>query len=183
MHGEDACPARGPADHVAGTLPVRRIVSGGQTGPDRAALDAALALGMPCGGWCPRDRQAEDGPIDRRYGLTETDSADPAVRTRRNVADAGGTLIIAPPGPLSGGTALTAREAEALGRPCLVVDPAAPDAPQAVARWLRRHRIAVLNVAGPRQSEAPGLYRPALRLLMAVLSADPRPPAADRCRR
>ena len=70
------------------------IVSGGQTGVDRAALDAALALGMRCGGWCPAGRWAEDGPIDPRYPLRETPSGDPAQRTEWNVRDSDATLIL-----------------------------------------------------------------------------------------
>ncbi len=73
-----------------------KIISGGQTGVDRAALDVAMELGIPCGGWCPLDRWSEGGPIDDRYPLTETESSDPAVRTESNVRDAQGTLIIAP---------------------------------------------------------------------------------------
>ena len=73
---------------------LRRIVSGGQTGVDRAALDVGLAWGLPIGGWCPRGRTAEDGPIPARYPLRETESAKYDVRTRRNVRDSDGTLIL-----------------------------------------------------------------------------------------
>src|SRR5690606_30676655 len=107
-----------------------RVVSGGQTGVDRAALDAALRLGLPCGGWCPAGRWAEDGPIPERYPLRETESADPAERTARNVRDSDATLILSPR-PLRGGTAGTREVAERLGRPFHVADPFA-DAPEAV---------------------------------------------------
>ena len=73
---------------------VRQIISGGQTGVDRAALDVALDAGLPCGGWCPRGRRAEDGPIVAQYPLMETDSPDYQMRTRRNVEDADATLIL-----------------------------------------------------------------------------------------
>ncbi|MEZ6054758.1 MAG: putative molybdenum carrier protein, partial [Planctomycetaceae bacterium] len=82
------------------------IVSGGQTGVDRAALDVGLDLDLPCGGWCPRGRKAEDGPIDERYPLKETESAKYDVRTRRNVRDSDGTLVLTVGDPI-GGTALT----------------------------------------------------------------------------
>jgi predicted Rossmann fold nucleotide-binding protein DprA/Smf involved in DNA uptake len=95
---------------------VRKIVSGGQTGVDRAALDIALALGIPCGGWCPRGRGAEDGVIPARYPLQETCSHDYAERTRRNVIDSDGTLILAI-GALHGGTLLTAQLAEKAASP------------------------------------------------------------------
>ena len=73
---------------------VQKIISGGQTGVDRAALDLALEFGIPCGGWCPRGRRAEDGPINTRYPLTETSSTDYGVKTKRNVKESDGTLIL-----------------------------------------------------------------------------------------
>jgi len=148
---------------------VFRLISGGQTGVDRAALDAALALGISCGGWCPRGRRAEDGPIDARYPLQETPSADYAQRTEWNVRDSDGTLVLTRGEP-RGGTALTLDFARSLGRPTLVLDLArAPDA-DAVRDWLQRERIRVLNVAGPRESVAPGIHEDALGLLRASLA-------------
>ena len=143
----------------------KRIISGGQTGVDRAALDVALALGIPCGGWCPRGRRAEDGPIDPRYPLRETRGSDPGERTRRNVAEADATLILAPQ-PLCGGTAVTRDWAESLPKILLVIDPNASNAAlAAVAGWLAEHRPQVLNIAGPRESESPGIYRASTTLL------------------
>ena len=133
-----------------------KIISGGQTGVDRAALEAAIALGIPHGGWCPRGRTAEDGPIPSRYELQETDSPDYAVRTERNVLDADATLIVYR-GRLSGGTELTAQLAERHGRACMVVDLHDPTEPEAVRRWLDANRVEVLNVAGPRESQSPGI--------------------------
>ncbi len=153
-----------------------RILSGGQTGVDRAALDAALAARLACGGWCPRDRWAEDGPIAAHYPLVETDSTDPAERTRRNVRDADATLVLAR-GPLWGGTALARAHAEALGRPVLVVDPTRPEALDAIREWLARHPLRALNVAGPRESEAPGSYARARRLLGQLFR--PLPPGDE----
>ena len=146
-----------------------RIVSGGQAGVDRAALDVARRLGLPAGGWCPAGRWAEDGPISAVYALRETASADPSVRTRRNVRDADATLVVAP-GPPSGGTALTVAAAGALGRPHLVVRPT-PETVDAAVAWIER---AVptggrLNVAGPRESEAPGVGAASAAWLAEVL--------------
>lgn len=152
-----------------------QIVSGGQTGVDRGALDAALAAGAPCGGWCPRGRRAEDGPIPARYPLLETDAADYAVRTRANVADSDATLVIAFGAP-SGGTALTVEYCRALGRPWLQVD-AEREAPATAAarvcRFLAGNGVRTLNVAGPRASGEPRASDYARRVVAAVLAADP----------
>lgn len=151
-----------------------RIVSGGQTGVDRAALDAALAAGIGCGGWCPRGRRAEDGPIAARYPLQETASARYAARTRANVRDSDATLIIVRGmDGFARGTRLTGREADRLGRPLMAVDLAAPEprdeTAARIAAWLAEHQIAVLNVAGPRQSGSPGIYAAARALLASVI--------------
>jgi hypothetical protein len=153
---------------------LRKIVSGGQTGVDRAALDAALAAGLACGGWCPRGRRAEDGPLDSRYPLRETPERDYAQRTTWNVRDADATLILARP-PLRGGSALTRRSARRLGRPVLVVDPEAPDALARVRAWIGDAGIGTLNVAGPRESQQPGIYAAARSLLDALLRPTPPP--------
>ncbi len=152
---------------------LEQIISGGQTGVDQAALDVALELGIPCGGWCPRGRWSEAGPIDEHYPLTESPSADPAERTERNVRDADATLIIARGGgeALTGGTALTRKLAEEQGQPMLAVDPTAPGAPEAVTRWIEQHAIRSLNVAGPRASIQPGIGDLAAALLREVVSA------------
>jgi hypothetical protein len=133
-----------------------KIISGGQTGVDRAALDAAIALNIEHGGWCPLDRLAEDGRIPDRYRLVETDSPDYLIRTERNVIDSDATLILCR-GQLSGGTLLTLRFAEQHGKPCLVVDLDRPLPPVEVRKWLGEHGVAALNVAGPRESQSPGL--------------------------
>lgn len=145
-----------------------KIVSGGQTGVDRAALDAAIELGLPHGGWCPRGRLAEDGPIPARYDLRETDSAAYHVRTEQNVIDADATLVLTFGEPL-GGTALTIRLARLHGRPHFVVDLAREESPRAVRAWLRENGIRVLNVAGPRESQQPGIGRQAAEFLRSVL--------------
>lgn len=134
-----------------------RIVSGGQTGVDRGALDAALALGFACGGWCPAGRRAEDGTIDTRYPLVEL-AGGYAARTRRNVADSDGTVIIHF-GPLEGGTRLTRDICKEHAKPCLEIDgELSPPEPAAsrIAAFVRQRQIRVLNVAGPRASKVPG---------------------------
>jgi hypothetical protein len=144
-----------------------RIISGGQTGVDRGALDAAIAAGVEHGGWCPRGRLAEDGPIADRYRLTETDAPEYSVRTERNVIDADATLILCR-GPLSGGTELTLQLAQRHGRPCLVIDLDCAPTVETVRKWLRAHAVEVLNVAGPRESLNPGIQAAAQRFLYEV---------------
>jgi hypothetical protein len=138
----------------------RRIVSGGQTGVDRAALDVAIALGIPYGGWCPRGRRAEDGVIPACYAMQEHASADYDARTEANVADSDGTLVLYR-GVLEGGTKLTCELAARHRKPLLVVDLATSPDPAAARRWIDAERIAVLNVAGPRESGRPGIGREA----------------------
>ncbi len=150
-----------------------RIIAGGQTGVDRGALEAAIALGIPHGGWCPRGRLAEDGTIPQRYALHETDSPQYAVRTERNVVDSDVTLIFSR-GPTSGGTELTRILALQYARPCLVVDLTEPIDWQALQRWLHELRPNVLNVAGPRESQAPGIEHQVRSVLIRLFSgADP----------
>jgi hypothetical protein len=151
-----------------------RIVSGGQTGVDRAALDAALERDLPIGGWCPLGRRAEDGRIPEHYPLRECPSADYEQRTEWNVRDSDGTLVLAS-GPPVGGTALTLRLAGSLGRPCLMLDLGGNPRPREARRWLRAHGIRLLNVAGPRESEAPGVYRRARNFLEALLGPPEEP--------
>ena len=148
------------------------IVSGGQTGADRAAWDAALEAGLPMGGWVPLGRLAEDGPIPDRYpNLREAPSADPAVRTELNVRDSDATLLLTH-GPLRGGSALTLALCERLGRPVLHLDLArlAVDAACTQARdWLSQTEPRVLNVAGPRQSEDAEIFAATSGLLRSLL--------------
>jgi hypothetical protein len=146
-----------------------KIVSGGQTGVDRAALDVALELGVPCGGWCPQGRRAEDGRIDDRYPLNETPWDGYPQRTEWNVRDSDGTLVLHR-GRARGGTALTLRLARRYGRPALAVDLATAPAAGVVRQWIAREGIARLNVAGPRESEHPGIGAQAARFLRDVLA-------------
>jgi Circularly permutated YpsA SLOG family len=154
-----------------------RIVSGGQTGVDRAALDVALALGIAYGGWCPRGGWAEDlrlppGLLARYPLLRETPASEPTQRTRWNVRDSDATLILvagAPPAPASG-TALTLAAAEERGRPVAVVDLDTTGARERAGALLAGVPSAgTLNVAGPRESGAPGIYAQTRELLAELL--------------
>lgn len=136
-----------------------KIVSGGQSGVDRAALDWAIRRGFPHGGWCPRGRRAEDGTIDDRYGLRETESAGYRQRTRQNVIDSDGTLILNM-GELSDGSLTTLQFAERFDKPYLVIQlEAGSEGITRTWEWLGAKRITTLNVAGPRESKRPGIYQ------------------------
>lgn len=146
------------------------IISGGQTGADRAALDFAIAHDIPHGGWCPRGRRAEDGVLDARYRLRETESKNYRARTRRNVADSDATLILTL-GELSDGSLVTREFAERGNKPVCVAALDAVDLSAEVARvcgWLAANAVTVLNVAGPRESKRPDVYRRALGFLEAL---------------
>jgi hypothetical protein len=147
---------------------IEKIISGGQSGVDRAALDVALELGLKCGGWCPKGRRAEDGPIPARYPLKETDSDQYPPRTTMNVQQADGTLIVTRGKP-DRGTGLNLQLAERYEKPFFVVDLDKPLKPTAIRTWLRSNRIKILNVAGPRESSAEGIYTQAMELLQKVL--------------
>jgi hypothetical protein len=157
---------------------VVRIMSGGQTGADRAALDFARAHGIPHGGWCPRGRLAEDGRLADEYALAETPDAEYAQRTEWNVRDSDGTVIFSLAPELTGGSKLTAQLAARLGKPCLHVSDQ-HEAVVAVAKlreFVARNNIRVLNVAGPRASGEPGVARFVIEMLRALfhVSRNPR---------
>ena len=145
-----------------------QVISGGQTGVDRAALDVAQELGVPCGGWCPRGRRAEDGPIPESYPLRETPSASYPERTAWNVRDSDGTLVVTRGRP-RGGTALTVSLARRAGKPVIVANLEGGANAAEIRAFLLEHRIRVLNVAGPRESEAPGIHDQAAALLRELL--------------
>lgn len=149
--------------------PLQRVFSVGQTGVDHAALDACLAFGIDCGGWCPKGRHAEDDLIPSTYPMMETLSEHYAERTRRNIHDSDATLIPTK-GPLNDGTALTADHAAAIGRPCMVVDLDWQFDRDGVRRWLVKNNIATFNIAGPRESDCLGIYGEARVTLGSLLA-------------
>ncbi|HEY9174832.1 MAG TPA: putative molybdenum carrier protein [Verrucomicrobiae bacterium] len=158
---------------------LQRIVSGGQTGVDRAALDCAIAHGIPHGGWCPHGRWAEDGAIERHYALNETPDSHCAQRTEWNVRDSDGTVIFTISPELSGGSALTYKLARRHGKPCLHLarELDRSDVPAKLRAFILRERIQVLNIAGPRLSSEPEAARFASEVLHALLERRPAPPA------
>ena len=151
---------------------ITSIISGGQTGVDRAALDIGLQLGIPIGGWCPHGRHAEDGIIDARYPLRETPRINPAQRTTWNVRDSDATFILTWGKP-TGGTALTIRMAEKLRKPYLVKDLNDPPSPESAIKWILQQTVQILNIAGPRESSHPGIYSRTADLLLAILDTPP----------
>ncbi len=153
--------------------PFKKIISGGQTGADRAALDVAIALGVPHGGWCPAGRRSEDGTISPIYQLQETNSRNYAQRTEKNVLESCGTLILYLK-TISGGTALTQRLSQAHTQPCLCIDlsPSILDSAQLsniLIDWGTNNQIETLNVAGPRASTQPTIYSLAYSFLYEAL--------------
>jgi hypothetical protein len=150
---------------------LKKIISGGQTGADRAALDFALKRKIPHGGWVPKGRIAEDGPLHKKYKLTEMLTDSYQDRTEQNVIGADGTVIISH-GKLTGGSAYTQEMAKKHARPCLHVDlnkhavlPAALE----ILNWIDEHGIKVLNVAGPRASKDPKIYKLVKEILESLL--------------
>ncbi len=160
-----------------------RIVSGGQTGVDRAALDAAMAAGIETAGWCPRDRRSEDGSIPLRYPLRETEAKSYAVRTEWNVRDSDATLILVLD-RISSGTRLTIDSAKSQTKPLrieylcppsagtLVSDHVSPEQQVAdVLEWIGHRQIRTLNVAGPRGSSRKDVYQKSLQFLTMLFAA------------
>lgn len=179
-------------------MPITKVISGGQTGVDRAALDVALSLrgrglaglgyhahpasgctvplpehlaALEVGGWCTLDRKAEDGVIHHQYPLTPCNSLSYDVRTFKNVSDSDATLIICTMMP-TGGTAKTIQFARELGKPYIVANPdtgAQAALEHTLQSWVEMYAVRVLNVAGPRESKYPGIYQKASDLLMRLL--------------
>ena len=150
-----------------------KIISGGQTGVDRAALDVALRHGIECGGWCPAGRLDELGKIPDRYPVQELSRSGFTERTLQNVKDSDGTVVIYP-GELRGGTEQTVHFCVELERPYQLIDAsgvATEDAAKLIANFVRKNKIDILNVAGPRQSEWPEGYDYSSRLLDIFLTA------------
>ena len=143
-----------------------KVISGGQTGVDRAALDVALSIGLEVGGWCPRGRRADDGTVPEKYPLHETRSEELHVRTQRNVETSSATIVLTRGAP-TGGTRYTVECCNSMRRPLLVVDLLGRDIDPAgnIAGWLTDVKPRVLNIAGPRESGAPGISEEAESVL------------------
>lgn len=152
--------------------PLKKIISGGQTGVDRAALDVAIRLGKAHGGWIPKGRLTEDGPLPSHYQLQEMPTEEYDARTEKNVLESDGTLIISRGKP-TGGTDYTRKMALKHGRQLLHIDLAlgqrASDAGSLVASWVDMNRIETLNVAGPRASHDPAIYMDTINILTHAL--------------
>lgn len=146
---------------------IKKIISGAQTGADRAALDFAIKNNIPHAGWIPKGRKAEDGIVSQKYDVQETTSKDYRKRTELNAQDSDGTLIVTH-GKLTGGSALTKKLAEKHNRPCLHVDLSRElgiAASEDVLKWIRHHKLDVLNVAGSRASKDSEIYNATIQLL------------------
>ena len=148
-----------------------RVVSGGQSGADIAALDWAIARRVDHGGWCPKGRRSEDGPIATQYLLSETPLSSYLQRTEWNVRDSDATVIFTLTDVLDGGSKRTAQFADKLHRPRLHFRPGVH--PKFLAQFLTRHKVTTLNVAGKRESSAPGIYRFAFDTLDQALTGNP----------
>jgi len=155
---------------------IQRIISGGQTGVDRAALDFAIARQIPHGGWCPAGRRAADGVLDARYQLLEIESSGYRQRTKRNVLDADATLILYR-SRLEGGSLLTRNLATGHGKSLLLCDlhDSTEELLAAWQDWLVSHPIAILNIAGPSEARNPGIYLQASALLELFWSTEHEP--------
>ncbi len=151
-------------------MQVKKIISGAQTGADRAALDFAIEYNIPCGGWVPAGRQAEDGRIPDHYTIWEMEDGGYVERTEQNVKDSDGTLIFSH-GELTGGSLLTREFAEKHGRPWLHIDfnqLLAFDAAIDVNDWIAEYSIEILNIAGARASKDPDIYQEVYKILETV---------------
>ena len=165
--------ARGRQLETAATVKALKIISGGQAGVDRAALDVALDQGIECGGWCPAGRLDEFGKIPGHYPIQELQNGGFTERTLQNVKDSDGTVVIYP-GELRGGTEQTVRFCVDLKRPHQLIDASkisAEGAANLIADFVRKNKIGILNIAGPRQSEWPEGYDYVSRALSAFLLA------------
>ena len=149
---------------------LKKIISGGQTGADRAALDFAIKMEIPHGGWIPKGRLAEDGPLPSKYNLKEMRTKSYPKRTEKNVVDSDGTLILSH-GKLTGGSKLTKEFADKHKRPSLHIDlnqQVEYEAAVHIHDWIAQHEITTLNVAGPRASKDPRIYTKVLTILELV---------------
>jgi hypothetical protein len=146
---------------------IQKIISGGQTGADRAALDFAIKHSIPYGGWVPKGRKTEDGTLPEKYNLQEMPTGQYSKRTEQNILDSDGTLIVSH-GRLTGGSALTRELAKQHRKPWIHIDletTSYPEAARMIREWVGRNGIKVMNVAGARESKDPEIYQAMTELL------------------
>jgi hypothetical protein len=136
-----------------------KIVSGAQTGADRAGLDVAIRHEFPHGGWCPKGRKAEDGPIGGQYQLVETPSDGYLQRTEWNVRDSDGTVVFTLARKVTGGALRTIEFAEKHERPSILISAADYKPSVTLQGFVEDHGIELLNVAGSRESKEPGIWK------------------------
>ncbi len=147
-----------------------RVISGAQTGVDRAALDVALKLKIPCGGYVPKGRFAEDGRVPAKYPVEECESVDYLERTKLNAKESDATLILNL-GRMDGGTLFTYKYCVKIKKSVGVIDLDDDNRVEKFFAFLKKNKPGVLNIAGPRESRSPGIYRKAFRFLLKVFKA------------
>jgi hypothetical protein len=161
---------------------LQKIISGGQTGVDRAALDAAISSDIEYGGWCPKGRLDEKGTIPNKYeslkeisGNFKTDKENYDARTKKNIKDSDATLIIVPKIPLpqeiKDGTLLTIEDVKKQKKLYLIVDLSKSNHinSELIIEWVKKNKVSILNIAGPRESSCPGIHQSSLELLKTTL--------------
>lgn len=156
---------------------IQEIISGGQTGADRAALDFAIKHNLPYGGWVPKGRKTENGTLPGKYHLQEMPAGGYSQRTEKNILDSDGTLIVSH-GLLTGGSALTRKLAKQHRKPWIHIDLETtpyPEAAKMIREWVGRNGIKVMNVAGPRASKDPNIYQAVATLLEETLGEPNHP--------
>lgn len=147
---------------------IEKLISGGQTGADIAALDVALKHDFPHGGWCPKGRRSEAGPIPARYNVFETPSSSYLQRTERNVRDSDGTVVFTLAAKVTGGSLRTIEFARKHGKPCIHIGSQGglfDDPAQLLRKFVAQHGIKRLNVAGTRESKEPGIHEWVMQVL------------------
>lgn len=158
------------------SMTITKIISGGQTGADRAGLDVAIWHNFPHGGWCPKGRKAEDSPIGGQYELKETPSANYLQRTEWNVRDTDGTIVLTFAPQITGGSMRTVEFAKKHRKPCLHISRKVNQPELLIQKFIETHGIKLLNIAGSRESKEPGINEWAKGVLDSALFLERIPP-------
>lgn len=148
---------------------IKKIISGGQTGVDQGALEAALSLNISLGGFCPNGRICENGIIPDKFQLIETESKDYSDRTEKNIINSDATLILTTKNKLSGGTYLTKILTNRHKKPCLILNLKEEMDKKAFSEWINNNKVKILNIAGPRESKEKGIYAKTIIYLKELL--------------